>query len=314
MKVLVTGANGFVGSALVPLLVEAGHNVIAATGPGGELSTDVESRLPLDLTAPRPLGDEVDDSVDAVVHLAAVASSSDARRNPALAWEVNTVGSVKLAEAFGAMAVTRRKAPRFMLVSTCDVYRTQTVGAALTEESPLEPVNSYSASKLAAEVGCMEVARRTGLDLIVVRPFPHSGAGQDTRFVLPDFARKVLEAKRDGRREVTVGSLSVVREMLDVRDVANAYLSMLDGCEPGEVYNIARGEAYPLSDLFELVCEAADYHVTPVQPEGRTGVTGVVLGNAGKLRAATNWTPDIPLSQTVENVVAAQRVALGLDR
>jgi GDP-4-dehydro-6-deoxy-D-mannose reductase len=307
VNVLVTGANGFVGRKMVARLLADGHRVTGAVGgnpPGATVSGC--QIVEFDITRDDVLSKVDIDAFDAVVHLAAVASSSDACRNPAAAWEVNVVGSVRLLEAFGSHVARWGSDTVFLLVSSCDVYGPGT-GEPLTEDSPTAPVSSYAASKLGAEVAAAEVARRTGLRVITVRPFPHSGAGQDARFVVPDFARKILSAKAESAPTVAVGDLRIERELLHVGDVVDAYARLLDRGRPGEVYNVARGESYSLGAVYDLLCQDLGYRPEPRTPPDLVNQGPPIrsIGDAARLRRDTGWEPSTTFSDTVSEVAAA---------
>ncbi|MCH8939256.1 MAG: NAD-dependent epimerase/dehydratase family protein, partial [Gemmatimonadetes bacterium] len=246
MRVLVTGADGFVGSWLVPHLKDSGHTVVAAvrsqetsqeTLHRRERLSSAERLTSLELSSDESIAALMEEEFDAVVHLAAIASVSEAARDTVRAWEVNTLGTVRLAEHLSRRSRGGSK-PILLFVSTAEVYG----GGSRTprrETDPVDPVSSYAASKLAAEIAVMEVRRRTGLPTIVARSFGHTGPGQTSSFVVPAFAKRLLLAKRIGAPVVKVGNLEPVREFLHVADVVEAYRLLLERGEPGETYNVA---------------------------------------------------------------------------
>jgi GDP-4-dehydro-6-deoxy-D-mannose reductase len=311
MRVLVTGADGFVGSWLVPRLLEEGHQVVAGIRPGApagrRLSPDVP-RVPLELTD----GDSVNAALarhpDAVIHLAAVASGTEAESNPAHAWTVNAVGTVRVAEALGKVRLEGRGDPLLLVVSTAEVYGPGDRRPRV-ETDAVHPVSPYAASKLGAEIGALEVHRRTGLRVIVARAFPHSGRGQDDRFVLPAFAKRLLLAKRLGAPAIEVGNLDVVREFNHVSDVVEAYCRLLVGGEPGEIYNVASGVGVRLGDVLDRMCELVGYRVVPETTPTllRRADIPYLVGNGEKLKAVTGWSPRIPLEAVLQEVIDAQK-------
>lgn len=313
MRVLVTGANGFVGSWLVPQLAAAEHEVVAAIHvPDGDEEAarkrvrDAVEVVHLDLGDPASVDAAASHDVEAVVHLAAAAATGDAMADPGRAWAVNVVGTVRLAEAFGRRAA-RGARVRFLHVSSGAVY-----GGAGThprlESDPAVPSSSYAASKLASEVAVLEVSRRTKLGVVIARPFGHTGARQDTRFVVPAFARRILEAKRIGAVAVGVGNLEPIREFTHVSDVVEAYARLLDRGRVGEIYNVASGKGISMRDLFLSIADAIGYSVIPEVDADYVRVTDVpcLVGSAAKLVAETGWTPARSLRDTLAEVVDAQ--------
>jgi GDP-4-dehydro-6-deoxy-D-mannose reductase len=143
--------------------------------------------------------------------------------------------------------------------------------------------------------------------LIIARPFQHTGPGQAPQYVVPAFAQRVLAARKSGSSTVATGNLEPVRDLLDVRDVAEAYRSLLQSGVPGEVYNIARGEGISLRDLFHRLASLAGVRVVPVSDPSlsRAGDIPYLVGDSGKLRRATGWAPRYSLDQTLQEMVNA---------
>jgi GDP-4-dehydro-6-deoxy-D-mannose reductase len=312
LRILVTGAEGFAGSWLLPRLWEEGHTVIAAARPGApgtaRLAADQRVRtILLELEDPSSVRAAVDTGPDAVIHLAAVASGLDARRDPVTAWEVNAVGTARLAEELGRVVMDRRGDPLLLVASTAEVYG---AGPATprVETDPTRPVSAYAASKLGGEIAALEVHRRTGLRVVIARAFAHTGRGQDERFVVPALARRLLIAKRVGAPAIKVGNLDPVREFMHVSDVMDAYCRLLVKGKSGEAYNVAGGKGIALGDLLERLMELVGYRVvTEADPElVRAADIPYLVGDASKLRAATDWTPRMALDDVLGEVVNAQ--------
>jgi GDP-4-dehydro-6-deoxy-D-mannose reductase len=176
------------------------------------------------------------------------------------------------------------------------------------ETDPLLPATPYAASKLGAEVAGLEVWRRTGLPVVVARPFTHTGPGQALRFVLPSFVARLREAKASGARRVSTGNLAPVRDLLDVRDVVEAYVLLLRSGQPGEIYNVARGEGTSVGDLFRMLADLLQVAAEP-EPEAtlaRRSDIPHLVGDSTKLRRATGWAPARTLQQTLRGLVDAE--------
>lgn len=315
MKVLVTGAGGFVGRWLLPALVADGHEVLGTRLPG-EVPPDFLDEaerghvrwLPMDLRETDSVRAVADELPEAVIHLAAVASGAEARRDPGLAWDVNAGGTARLADALGDRRAERRGDPLLLLVSTAEVYGAVTPARPRVEGDPVAPLSPYAASKAGAEVAALEAARRTGLRVIIARAFPHTGPYQTDRYVVPAFARRLQAARRIGAPVVKTGNLEPVRDFLDVRDVVRAYLALLRHGRPGEVYNVASGTGQSLAAVFARLAELIGVRAIPeVDPHlSRAADLPHLVGDAARLRAVTGWSPGIAFDQTLQDVVDAQ--------
>ena len=309
MKVLVTGANGFVGRAVVKRLLAAGDSVIAAVGPGasgGPADANL-AHVSLDVTNDMSVRACFSAPVDAVIHLAAIALSRAADRDPAMAWRVNAEGTAKLTIALAESAAQWQTQPIFLLASTADVYAWQQ--RPIKEEDCVQPSTVYATSKLGAELATRQIERGRGLKVLLARPFPHSGAGQDESFWIPARCRLLRLVKNTGGVAVPVGDLSAVRDFLHVDDVADAYALLLERGTPGEVYNIASGRPVTLDEIhtrLEQLLEIApkrEVDSSQVRREARP----YLVGDATKLRAATGWTPRRTLDDILRDVLDAQK-------
>lgn len=279
--VLVTGAAGFVGGVLMDRL-----------GMGeGDMATDVTDDFPAPAGVRRmawSLPSEAPDGIGEfryLVHLAAVSSVSRSVREVQRTWETNLMGTVSVLQTMA------RRSPeaRLLLVSSAEVYRP--VRRPVDEDAALGPINPYGATKAAAEIAAGQMARGTGLDVVVARSFPHFGPGQDPGFALPSFCRRVAETAAGGGGSVRAGNLRPVRDYLYVEDVARAYCHLLARGESRRTYNVCSGEGHSMAEILELLVEisGADISVR-VDPDLRRAVdTEYQVGDPARLRDRLGW-------------------------
>jgi GDP-4-dehydro-6-deoxy-D-mannose reductase len=316
VKVLVTGADGFVGRWLIRRLLDDGREVFGAVRPAmpqrddGLTATerDAVRWLPLELNHDASVRKCVDLPYDAVVHLAAVSSGAEALRDPGTTWTVNAAGTARLAHVLAEARRMNRADPIVLVVSTGEVYGRGEGHAPRREADAPAPCSPYAASKLGAEAAALEAWRRAGLRVVVARSFAHTGPGQDPRFVVPAFAQRLRFAKRIGAPVVKVGNLEPVRDLLHVQDVVDAYVRLLSKGEPGDVYNVASGHGTSLEDLLFRMAELLGIRAIPeADPElMRPADIPHLVGDAAKLRAATGWSPRRSLDETLQEVLDAQ--------
>jgi GDP-4-dehydro-6-deoxy-D-mannose reductase len=312
VRILVTGADGFVGRWACAELLGAGHDVIGAVravpgGPGAPPGWGARLEpvrwITLELADRPSIEAALGAAPDAVLHLAAVASGAEARANPVAAWETNCLGTCEL-----VYAVERARRPcRFLLASTGEVYG-RTASRPSLETDPVAPCSPYAASKAAAEDAVAEVGRRTGLDVVIARPFAQTGPEQRASFVVPALAGRILEAARQGEREIVVGNLDPVREFLDVRDVATALRLLLERGAPGTTYNVAAGQGVRLADLVERLARIIGWPVVTRSDPAlyRAADIPYLVGDGTRL-AGLGWRPAFELDQTLAALVASLR-------
>jgi len=302
MRVLVTGAGGFVGGRLVPRLAGAGHAVVAV-----DREVDVADQEALAKCV-------AEHSPDAVVHLAALAFVPDSAAAPEATFRVNFLGTRSLLEA------VRRHAPgaRVLVVSSGTVYGTSALDApAFDEGAALRPESPYARTKAAADL-LAGAYGESGLDVVRARPFNHTGRGRPAHFVEASLAHQIARIERGlVPPRLAVGNLDAVRDFLDVEDVVAAYLLLLDRRVPAGAYNVASGiprtarevlEA--LLALSELGGQGARTQVEiAVEPE-RWRPTDRAVGDAARLREATGWAPSVPFDATLRALLADAREAV----
>ena len=302
MRVLVTGGNGFVGGYAIETLRARGDEVIAA-GHG------VSDMLPLDLRDPLNVRGVVDLArADAVVHLAAQSFVPQSMLHPLETFDVNAMGTARLLEAVRAARDVGGTNPRILIVSTAEVYGAQPPAAfPLRESTALAPANPYAASKAAAEAIGIASAHAYGLDVVIARAFNHIGPGQDERFAVASFAAQLAKIAHGGPAEMLIGNLSAERDFLDVRDVVRAYVALLERGECGQIYNVCSGVAVPIRDVLRTLVTTARVAVEIREDPARMRAsdTPLFVGDGSKLRASTDWLPQITLETSLRDTYRA---------
>lgn len=303
-RVLVTGAEGFVGGRLVPRLLEGGANVVACHAPGTappefQLSASLRDgcdRVELDICdrgeVERVLGAQ---KPDAVVHLAGLSDVGASWQRIDDYYRVNVEGSEFVAA--GARALS--DSCRLIVASSAEVYgRVPEDELPAREERPLRPRSPYAVTKAAAE-------RLTlGQGAIAARSFNLIGPGQSVQFALPSFAAQLAEI--DAGRKVPllrVGNLTSRRDFVHVDDGAEAYAILVERGEPGRAYNVARGEAVELASALGRLIEISGVS-TEIREDPdrlRPADVPVLCGDASRLQAL-GWRPRRSFDQALEAI------------
>src|SRR5690606_6480066 len=173
------------------------------------------------------------------------------------------------------------------------------------EDQPLRPVSPYGASKVAAEVLAEQAWRGFGLETVRVRSFNHIGPGQSHGFVAAALAHRIAVAEANGEPTITVGNLTPRRDFTDVRDVVRAYRTAAVAGESGAVYNVCSGRDVSIEQLARTLIERSGAEIAlDVDPDLQRPVDNPVsVGDATRLREVTGWQPEIPLDQTLSDLL-----------
>lgn len=308
MRVLVTGAGGFVGRYLVAHLHRAGHEVIPTSLEIPADSTEDLGWEPLDLTD----GSSVRRCIaefepGGIVHCAAQASVGASWDNPAATYRTNIEGTANLLEA------VRDLRPRLLLVGSAQQYAPSADGRPLTETDAQRATSPYSLSKIAQEHMGLMYHSRYGVPVVFTRSFNHTGPGQVPDYAVGSFASQVARLELDGGGEMHVGNLDARRDFLDVRDVVRAYTLLLEGGEPGEAYNVCSGHAVRMGDVLDKLLEVSGLtQKVRVRPQARhvSDEADLLVGDPTKMAKATGWTPQLSLDRSLLDALNWYRSAL----
>jgi GDP-4-dehydro-6-deoxy-D-mannose reductase len=300
-KVLVTGANGFVGKHLINGLVKNNLQVLAIGGQIGDMEgfdTSVDHKV-MDLLNPLALREIDFSKIDFVIHLAGLAAVGPSFQDPMGYINTNIGIEVNLLET----CLKQGCAPRFLIISSGSLYGAN-AELPLTEDSEIIPSSPYAVSKLGQEQ-MAQYYRTRNIDCIIARPFNHVGPGQGEGFILPDLAKQIVEFEKGIKDKIEVGNLEAKRDYTDVRDIIRAYISLVEKGASGEVYNICSGQAYSGSELLEKLIRLAKINPNIVQDSNKMRPTDnpIVYGSHAKLTKDTGWNPKINIDQTISDVL-----------
>ena len=297
MRVLITGASGFVGRHMSARLVDEGHvplpTDLHAESNSGVMALDICSATEVN-AAVREL------RPDACIHLAGVAFVPDADRHPEALQSINVDGPIHVADAM----IHHVPQARFLFVSSAQVYGFKYRPEPMTEADPIRPASAYAQSKVQAEAALLDRATRHGLPVIIARPGNHTGPGQSPKFVVPAFIRAVRGFQAGSLKEIPVGNLESERDFTDVRDVVSAYLTLLLTGQSQGIYNISAGMHLQIRELLARI--AAIGKVEPrivVDPTRYRPTDAMPTLDTTRLRAL-GWKPRYSFDQTLADLWA----------
>ncbi len=306
MRVLVTGAAGFVGGVVADTLAAAGHQVTALVRnepPPARLTPGIEI-VKADLLEIHTLAAAgIDRGFDAVCHLAALTRVRESQSDPLRYFAVNVTGTVNLLSLLERGTQINDIAPIVVLGSSCAVYGTPETQP-IPETQPPAPTNAYGASKISAEQIVTHQAATGRIGAVVLRSFNIAGAAgghadNDRSRIIP-----AALAVAAGTSDVfgVNGDGAVIREYVHVADMADAYLAALDAVPPGhsEIFNVGTGAGVSVAEVLAAVERVTGRTVRQVR-RPPAAEPPMLVADSRRIRAKLTWRPT---RSTIDRIVA----------
>ena len=269
-KILVTGADGFIGSHLVEALVRQGYTVKAfvlynsfnSWGWLDQCALDVKGHFEVfagDIRDPHGVKEAMK-GCDAVLHLAALIAIPYSYYSPDTYVDTNVKGTLNVLQAARELGVKK-----VVHTSTSEVYGTARF-VPITEEHPLQGQSPYSATKIAADQLAYSFYASFGLPVVIARPFNTYGPRQSARAVIPTIITQIA----NGRRQIKLGSVSPTRDFNFVQDTVAGFIAAMNSEQGlGEVVNFGSNFEISIGDTAQLIAEAMNTEIEIVTDEVR---------------------------------------------
>ena len=309
-KVLVTGAEGFLGSYMVGLQTQLGNEVTAAhlTSPSPQVRARWGNATPvtLDVTDGAAVSSRLAESRPEVVyHFAGHVYVEPSWESPVDTYRVNVLGTLNLLDTL------RRTSPSttFVFAGSGTEYgepeRTPT-----PETSELRPTSPYASSKVAADLLCLQYFLSHRIPVFRLRIFGTTGVGKRGD-VCNDFASQIAKIeRRTSPAVIEVGTLDVRRDIADVRDAVRAMARVAEAGEPGGAYNIGSGRALPVRAILDTLrgLSKVPFEVKVDPRRFRKVDEPIHLADIGRLKGL-GWEPKIPIERTLNDILDHWRTA-----
>ena len=307
-NVLITGADGFIGSHLTELLVCLGYNVRAlvcynsfnSNGWLDTLSNEAKNKIeffPGDIRDPNGVREAMKD-IDIVFHLAALIAIPFSYHSPDSYIDTNVKGTLNILQA-----ARDNKVKRILITSTSEVYGTAQF-VPITELHPKQPQSPYSASKIGADAIADSFYRSFDLPITIVRPFNTFGPRQSARAVIPTIISQLL----NGVEEIKLGDITPTRDLLFVKDTVNGFLKIAQ-CDEliGHEVNIATQSEISVGDLAQQLINILNPTAKIITDSQRIrpekSEVFRLFGSNEKLKSFTDWKPNYTLKEGLKETI-----------
>jgi GDP-4-dehydro-6-deoxy-D-mannose reductase len=309
-KLLLTGANGFVGQHLISTLQDTYQivGIVHNSDLKGSENVRYESGNILDRGFLEDLISK--HKPDSIIHLAAIAPTWT--QDPENIFKINLIGTLNLYLAVENQKKQNGVDPKIIYISSAEAYGKTINPEKINEDNPFFPANYYGASKVAADRLSYQMSQSAKLRITIIRPFNHTGPGQLKGFFVPDMASQIVELEQSDKSELMVGNLDSIRDISDVRDIVEGYKKILEAdVNPGEAFNLCSGKGTKMQDILNKLLSLAKKEIKIIEDPKRMRPSEVpiTVGDNSKFRALTHWEPKIPLDQTLEDTLNYWRTA-----
>lgn len=315
MRVLITGVTGFVGNWLARHCISLGYEVYGMKRwrSNTHLIEDIKDKIRLiecDLTdswAVRKAIRWIEPKQ--VYHLAAQSYVDASFQNPVQTLQDNIIGTANLLEAI------KEYDPKTKIhfASSSEVYgQVSPDETPITEKNTLRPASPYAVSKASCDLLCQHYNEAHGMNIVITRSFTHTGPGRGEVFVESAFAKQIALIERGRLGVLHHGNLDSIRTWLDVRDIVRLFVMALDKCPP-EVYVVGGDNTRTVSEMLTYMTSRSTRNIKTYVDMSKYRPSDVTrqIPDSSKIRKLTGWTPEIPFSKTMDDLLDYWRLKIG---
>jgi GDP-4-dehydro-6-deoxy-D-mannose reductase len=214
---------------------------------------------------------------------------------------VNLLGTVALFDEI----MEAELSPVVVVASSSAVYGHKSGEKPISEKADIHPITHYAVSKIAQEMAALRYFNSYQMPVMIVRMFNLLGPGQPEDLAFSSFARQIALAEEGGNAEISTGNLDAERDFIDVRDAVRAFMMVAENGRPGQVYNVCSGHAVKIRTCLDEMLSMSSQQIQVKADAGRiqNHDVPIQIGNAEKIKQATGWTPQIPLKQSLSDLL-----------
>ncbi|MEW6061653.1 MAG: GDP-mannose 4,6-dehydratase [Bacteroidota bacterium] len=307
MKVLITGIGGFAGSHLADYIIANTDATVSGILRDLEKADNIRQHngkiflSHCDIGEFQPVFKVIKEiKPDIIFHVAGQAFVPSSFEFAAETFKTNVIGTINIFEAVKALEIN----PRIVVVTSGEIYgETFGLPALHSEQSIPQPVNPYAASKTSVDYIAQTYKKYEGLNIVIARPFNHTGPRQKPSFVCSSLAKQIVALQKNSSKKIlNVGNVKARRDFTDVRDIVRGYwmLSQIDN-KTNYIFNLCSGNIFSIEEIIALFEEITgmkfELHVEPKRLRGYD--IQLLAGNHSAITHSVGWKPNIPFKQTL---------------
>lgn len=304
MNIVVTGANGFMGSYLVNVLSQSNDSVYSASRSDSKKLKDLRIKSKFfecdfaNSDSIKKMFSEL--QPDIVYHLAAQSNIPLSWKDPDTTFLVNINGTTSLLEAARNSKIDTKI---HIVCSSSEYGSVDKNDIPIHEDVKFRPSSPYAVSKVTQDMLGYSYWKSYGMKITRSRPFAIIGPGK-IGDALSDWVQNIVEIELDKKKELVTGNLSATRDFLDVRDCATALVTIVNKGQSGDVYNICSGVGTPLERLIEILKSFSKKPFNKIQDPNRMRPSDdpILVGGNKKLKQL-GWNNDIPIEKTIRDTL-----------
>jgi GDP-4-dehydro-6-deoxy-D-mannose reductase len=293
-RILITGISGFVGSCLAEYALAKNLHVSGFDMRPGASAEYYQG----DITDRSAVGHVLRKTKpDVIFHLAGMIKSPE----PDELYKANLLGTVALFDAI----MESELHPIVVVASSSAVYGHKSGEKPISERADIHPLTHYAVSKVAQEMAALRYFNSYQLPVMIMRMFNLLGPGQPADLAFSSFARQIAMAETGSDTEISTGNLDAQRDFVDVRDAVRAFVLTAEKGVPGQIYNVCSGRAVKIQTCLDEMISMSSQQIKVNVHAGRiqNNDVPIQIGNAEKIKQATGWSPQIPLKQSLSDLL-----------
>lgn len=292
MKMLVIGANGFVGRGVAEAARAQHHEVVEAYRQSNDVPLDLLdlSSIVSAIRAHRP---------EAIINAAGIIPPGNVQQNPTLS--TNLIRAIHESGHMPKRIIIPGSAAEYGVVDPSNLP--------VSEDLPANPTNDYGKSKAEETATALQLGAEYSLPVVVARIFNPIGPNMQPRFLTSRLLSQIEECRQGKRQDIEIGRHDACRDYVDIRDLGTAIIAIATGSPHHTVYNIGSGKKTSNGELTDLLVQYSQLASTPciIETQDQPEPPAASQADISRLREDFGWNPDYSLEQTVKDIVDGAR-------